>query len=91
MTDGGERPTGSRRPLLTGLLGVFVLAHLWLAYRHDWLAAQIRDTPASQVEERESLRRQCLQLLDGVGFLLRLTRRDCAEDVHAVDTGAESD
>ncbi len=91
MSDGHERPTESRRPLLTGLLGLFVLAHLWLAYRHDWLASQIRETPAHQVEERESLRRQCLQLLDGVGFLLRLTRRDCAADAYPVETGAESD
>lgn len=91
MTASEERPTPTRRPLLTGLLGIFVLAHLWLAYRHDWLAAQIRDTQAHQVDERASLTRQCQQLLGGVGFLLTLTGRDCAEDARLLVDGAESD
>jgi hypothetical protein len=82
--------------VLTGLFGVFVLAHLWLAYRHDWLAAQIRGVEVEDSEQRAAFSEQCQQLLGGVGFLLRLTGRDCAGEAvepaaEQSDSGAESD
>lgn len=64
--------------LLTGILGVFVLFHVVMAYRHDWLVNSARmELVAGNTAQAEAMLQTCRTLLGGPGRVLAMLGRDC--------------
>jgi hypothetical protein len=64
--------------LVTGILGVLVLFHVVMAYRHDWLVNAARlELVAGNTAQADAMLQTCRTMLDGPARLLAMLGRDC--------------